>query len=92
MITTDDAGCIDVSCPKHGFIARIIFGADVLCQKCGKWIKAETSTQAQKRRKARERKQRSRDKTIRPVIGSLSHQNVTLSAQVESATYSPQTV
>jgi hypothetical protein len=83
MIGADESGCIDVSCPKHGFIARIIAGADILCRKCGKWIKAESSAQAQKRQKARERKQRSRTKGRICEIDSLGHRNVTLSARVE---------
>lgn len=86
-----DDGCVEVNCPKHGRLARIFIGADIFCRKCGKWIKAETSAQAQKRQKARERKRQSRARVI-PDTGSLGHQNVTLLGQIESATYELQTL
>ena len=59
-------GCADVYCIKHGFLARVIVNiAEVLCQKCGRWIRAVPDKNRLKaeRRRARNQRYRSRQST-----------------------------
>ena len=51
-------GCANTICPKHGFLARVIVGAEVLCQNCRRWIQAIADDKQQKRKRRRERNHR----------------------------------
>jgi hypothetical protein len=70
MKTSQDDGCAVVTCDKHGFIARVIIGAETLCQKCGRWIKSAPEVERRKREIRRARNQRFRVRKQSPTIQS----------------------
>jgi hypothetical protein len=51
-------GCADVNCPNHGFLARVIAGAEVLCKGCRRWIRAVADNERRKLERRRARNQR----------------------------------
>jgi hypothetical protein len=62
MIEKED-GCADVTCIKHGFLARVILnGASVLCKPCGRWIRSESPDLRKFRDREREKKREQRAK------------------------------
>jgi hypothetical protein len=51
-------GCAPATCPTHGFLARVIADAEVLCKGCGRWIKAVTDAERRKLELRRARNRR----------------------------------
>lgn len=56
-------GCANAVCPTHGFLARVIVNiAEVWCDKCGRWYRAESPEIRQRRDAERDRKREQRAK------------------------------
>jgi hypothetical protein len=58
-------GCAPAICPVHGFLLRVIVGAEVFCQGCGRWYRAVASEKLRGRRdveRDRKREQRTKDR------------------------------
>jgi hypothetical protein len=53
-----DDSCVEVACRIHGHLARVIVGAEVLCQSCGCWITAIPDEERRKLELRRARNQR----------------------------------
>jgi hypothetical protein len=77
MVVKDD-GCADVTCLNHGFLARVIVNAEVLCQKCGRWICAESSEPSELRKRRNYNRDRKRGQRAQARLANLGHENVPL--------------
>jgi hypothetical protein len=51
-------GLAAVICHKHGLLAKVVVGAEVLCRGCGRWYRARPGDEQQKLELRRARNQR----------------------------------
>lgn len=56
-INTND-GCAPAICPSHGVLLRVIVGAEVFCQGCGRWYRTIPDEGRRKLKLRRTRNQR----------------------------------